>query len=187
MGHILLRRLRREVSTARRVTRGKGWRGGGRIFAGELTGSRPGKIACDNPPTRTKGGGRPKAQVIRRNQDPTRPPNVALRASYGLVFRAGPRHDDYRPGWGQIRSSRWGQWSCQTERTAGTDGTPDEINGGHLPSDCRPNKGHVRQGGVTPQRHPDHQLAATSSPFTSSTASPSITSSRALASDSALM
>ncbi len=47
--------------------------------------------------------------------------------------------------------------------------------------------GHVRQGGVTAQRHPDHQLAATSSPVTSSTASPSITSSRALASDSALM
>ena len=47
--------------------------------------------------------------------------------------------------------------------------------------------GHVRQGGVTPQRHPDHQLAATSSPFTSSTVSPSIASSRALASDSALM
>lgn len=31
--------------------------------------------------------------------------------------------------------------------------------------------GRVRQGGVTPQRHPDrHQLAATSSPLTSSTA-----------------
>lgn len=48
-------------------------------------------------------------------------------------------------------------------------------------------RGHVRQHGVTPQRHPDHQLAATSSLLTSSTASPSITSSLALASDSALM
>ncbi len=48
-------------------------------------------------------------------------------------------------------------------------------------------EGHVRQGGVTPQRHPDHQLAATSSPVTSSTGSPSITWSLALASDSALM
>ena len=47
--------------------------------------------------------------------------------------------------------------------------------------------GRVRQGGVTPQRHPDHQLAATSSPLTSSAASPSITSSRAFASDSAPM
>ena len=47
--------------------------------------------------------------------------------------------------------------------------------------------GRVRQGGVTPQRHPDHQLAATSSPLTSSAASPSITSRRAFASDSALM
>jgi hypothetical protein len=48
-------------------------------------------------------------------------------------------------------------------------------------------EGHVRQGGVTPQRHPDHQLAATSSAVTSSTGSPSITWSLALASDSALM
>src|SRR6266545_2677802 len=47
--------------------------------------------------------------------------------------------------------------------------------------------GHVRQAGVIPQRHPDHQLAATSSPLTSSIASPSITSSLALASDSGLM
>jgi D-alanyl-D-alanine dipeptidase len=39
----------------------------------------------------------------------------------------------------------------------------------------------------TPQRHPDHQLAATSSPLTSSLVSPSITSSRALARDSGLM
>jgi len=50
-----------------------------------------------------------------------------------------------------------------------------------------PVAGHVRQHGVTPQRHPDHQLAATSSPLTSSTASPSITSRRAFASDSALI
>jgi RHS repeat-associated protein len=47
--------------------------------------------------------------------------------------------------------------------------------------------GRVRQGGVTPQRHPDHQLAATSSPLTSSATSPSITSSRAFARDSAPM
>jgi hypothetical protein len=32
----------------------------------------------------------------------------------------------------------------------------------------------VRQGGVTPQRHPDHQLAATSSSLTSSITSPSL-------------
>src|SRR6266508_2729955 len=50
-----------------------------------------------------------------------------------------------------------------------------------------PGGGHVRQAGVIPQRHPDHQLAATSSPLTSSIASPSITSSLALASDSGLM
>ena len=42
-------------------------------------------------------------------------------------------------------------------------------------------------GGVAPQRHPGHQLAATSSPLTSSVSSPSITSSLALASDSVLM
>jgi hypothetical protein len=47
--------------------------------------------------------------------------------------------------------------------------------------------GRVRQVGVSPQRHPDRQLAATSSPLTSSVASPSMTSSLALASDSALM
>jgi len=47
--------------------------------------------------------------------------------------------------------------------------------------------GRGRQVGVTPQRHPDHQLAATSSLLTSSTASPTITSSRALARDSGLM
>ena len=47
--------------------------------------------------------------------------------------------------------------------------------------------GHVRQVGVCPQRHPDPQLAATSSPLTSSSSSPSITSSLALARDSALM
>jgi hypothetical protein len=39
--------------------------------------------------------------------------------------------------------------------------------------------GRVRQRGVAPQRHPQDQLAATSSPVTSSTASPSITSSLA--------
>ncbi len=50
-----------------------------------------------------------------------------------------------------------------------------------------PEAGRVRQGGVTPQRHPDHQLAATSSSLTSSANSPSITSSLAFASDSALM
>jgi len=52
---------------------------------------------------------------------------------------------------------------------------------------CRAAGGRVRQAGVIPQRHPDNQLAATSSPLTSSTASPSITSSLALASDSGLM
>jgi len=48
-------------------------------------------------------------------------------------------------------------------------------------------EGHVPSSGVSPQRHPDRQLAATSSPFTSSMASPSITSSLAFARDSALM
>jgi hypothetical protein len=51
----------------------------------------------------------------------------------------------------------------------------------------RDRAGRVRQGGVTPQRHPDPQLAATSSPLTSSVTSPSITSSLAFARDSELM
>src|SRR5215204_4384235 len=41
--------------------------------------------------------------------------------------------------------------------------------------------GRARQRVFTPQRHPDHQLAATSSPLISSTASPPTTSTLVLA------
>jgi hypothetical protein len=59
----------------------------------------------------------------------------------------------------------------------------------HSPDDVipPPPSGRVRQTGVIPQRHPDHQLAATSSPLTSSMPSSSITSSLAFVSDSGLM
>ncbi len=55
--------------------------------------------------------------MIPLDQDPTRPPNVALRASYGPVFE-GSHDDDYRRGWGQIRSSRWGHVELSNRNAA---------------------------------------------------------------------
>ena len=106
---------------------------------------------------------------------------------FGCASPTRPLESANRAAVGSATGPVGGAAFCLTAAMVKASVVSDRIGLGRAVSDGTEPSGHVRQHGVTPQRHPDHQLAATSSPLTSSTASPSITSSLALASDSALM